>query len=136
MRYERSSRHGPIGSPLLSRLYFVMVGLILAANRVANIAGASGHYRSTWSPSSPRPLNLAPTSFDVGPVDGRVVLQGRVEDVAPEISADAYFLDPPYMKRQYAANYHILETLTAPRINPTQSGSVVFGIGGGWDLQL
>ena len=40
-----------------------------------------------------------------------MVLQGPVEEVASEIPADACYLDPPYMKRQYAANYHILETL-------------------------
>ncbi|MCZ5120468.1 DNA adenine methylase [Escherichia coli] len=28
-----------------------------------------------------------------------------------QIQCDLCYIDPPYMKRQYAANYHILETL-------------------------
>jgi adenine-specific DNA-methyltransferase len=85
--------------------------LVLAANRVANIAGTYGHFRSSWSSSALRSIELTPTHFDSGPTTGHIVMQGRVEDVASEISADACYLDPPYMKRQYAANYHILETL-------------------------
>lgn len=85
--------------------------LVLAANRVANIAGTYGHYLSTWSASATRPIELRATSFELGPTDGHVVMQGAVEEIGSEISADACYLDPPYMKRQYAANYHILETL-------------------------
>jgi adenine-specific DNA-methyltransferase len=85
--------------------------LVLAANRVANIAGTYGHFRSRWSPAALRPLELLPTHPDKGSTDGHLVMQGPVEEVASEIQADACYLDPPYMKRQYAANYHILETL-------------------------
>jgi adenine-specific DNA-methyltransferase len=31
--------------------------------------------------------------------------------VAETVRADAFYLDPPYTKRQYAGNYHIPETL-------------------------
>ncbi len=85
--------------------------LVLAANRVANIAGTYGHYRSTWSTSATHDMELRMSTFDPGPTEGHVVMQGAVEDIASEISAAACYLDPPYMKRQYAANYHILETL-------------------------
>lgn len=85
--------------------------LVLAANRVANIAGTYGHYRSTWSTSATRHVELRTTTFDSGPTEGHVVMQGAVEELASEVIAAACYLDPPYMKRQYAANYHILETL-------------------------
>jgi adenine-specific DNA-methyltransferase len=85
--------------------------LVLATNRVANIAGTYGHYRSTWSVSATRDIELRATAFEPGSVEGHVVMQGAVEEIASEISATACYLDPPYMKRQYAANYHILETL-------------------------
>jgi adenine-specific DNA-methyltransferase len=84
---------------------------VLAVNRVANIAGTYGHYRSTWAPGSLRPLTLTPTEFDPTGSTDHVVMQGAVELLAPEITADACYLDPPYMKRQYAANYHLLETI-------------------------
>ena len=40
-----------------------------------------------------------------------MVLKGYAEDLASSIACDVCYIDPPYMKRQYAANYHILETL-------------------------
>ena len=36
---------------------------------------------------------------------------GFAEELASRITADLCYIDPPYMKRQYAANYHILETI-------------------------
>jgi adenine-specific DNA-methyltransferase len=85
--------------------------LILAANRVANIAGTYGHFRSEWSESALLPLRLQPADITWGyPTDHRV-LQGPAEKLAKSISADLCYIDPPYMKRQYAANYHIIETL-------------------------
>ena len=38
-------------------------------------------------------------------------IRGQAETVAPLIEADLCYIDPPYMKRQYAANYHIIETI-------------------------
>lgn len=85
--------------------------LILAANRVANIAGTYGHFRSSWSNGSSGALELLPTIFAREGSIHHEVLQGRAEDIARHISADICYIDPPYMKRQYAANYHIIETL-------------------------
>lgn len=99
--------------PLLTDLEASLLhhDLVLAANRIANIAGTYGHYRSTWTAGALRDIALGPTAFEPGATAGHVVLQGAVEEIASEITADACYLDPPYMKRQYAANYHILETL-------------------------
>jgi adenine-specific DNA-methyltransferase len=85
--------------------------LVLAANRIANIAGTYGHFRSKWNAQALRPLQLTATAFEPGPVRGHRVDQGRVEDIARRIDVDVCYLDPPYTKRQYAANYHVLETL-------------------------
>lgn len=84
--------------------------LIMAVNRVANIAGTYGHFRSTFSESALRRLELRATRFEHGSVRHQV-FQGRAEDIAQVVSADLCYLDPPYMKRQYAANYHLIETL-------------------------
>lgn len=85
--------------------------LVLAGNRVANIAGTYGHFRSKWSTSSTAPLVLTPTPFDTRGTTDHVVKQGPAERIARDVSADLCYLDPPYTKRQYAANYHIPETL-------------------------
>jgi adenine-specific DNA-methyltransferase len=86
--------------------------LVLAANKVANIAGTYGHFRSTWTNGSQNPLTLEPSNFIFGyRTDHMVLPAGPAEKAASQLTADLCYLDPPYMKRQYAANYHILETL-------------------------
>lgn len=86
--------------------------LIMAVNDAANIAGTYGHYLSRLVERAKSPLELRPTPIDL-PEDGRrhTVLKGYAEDLASSITCDLCYIDPPYMKRQYAANYHILETL-------------------------
>lgn len=86
--------------------------LIMAANDVANIAGTYGHYLSRLVTRAKSPLKLVPSSFSDAYEDNQhKVYQGYAEDVAKEIVCDLCYIDPPYMKRQYAANYHILETI-------------------------
>ncbi len=85
--------------------------LILATNRVANIAGTYGHYRSKWCNGSLSRLTLLPTDFVWGFSCDHVVLQGPAEFVSQGLKADLCYIDPPYMKRQYAANYHLIETI-------------------------
>lgn len=85
--------------------------LVLASNRVANIAGTYGHHRSKWGTSALASLELRPTALLNGHRTDHVVYQGPAETVAPLIEADLCYIDPPYMKRQYAANYHIIETI-------------------------
>lgn len=85
--------------------------LILAANRTANIAGTYGHFRSKWSNGSVSPIGLRLSEIDCDFPTNHVVMQGAAENIAHEIDADLCYIDPPYMKRQYAANYHIIETI-------------------------
>jgi len=86
--------------------------LIMASNDVANIAGTYGHYLSKTVARASVPVELTPTALLL--LDDKMkhtVLQGSAEEVAGKISCDLCYIDPPYMKRQYAANYHLLETL-------------------------
>lgn len=85
--------------------------LVLAVNRVANIAGTYGHFRSSLSGAALKSLKLSPSQFSSRNVDGHRVALGRIEDILPDLDVGIVYLDPPYMKRQYAANYHVLETL-------------------------
>ena len=84
--------------------------LLLSTNKVANISGTYGFFRKTLSRAALRPMVFEPFDFERTPGEHRV-LQGSVEELAPLLTTDAVYLDPPYMKRQYAGNYHILETL-------------------------
>jgi len=86
--------------------------LIMASNDVANIAGTYGHYLSKLIGRAKVPLEIRPTSlFLMDDAGKHTVLQGYAEKIAGQIKCDLCYVDPPYMKRQYAANYHILETL-------------------------
>jgi len=86
--------------------------LVMAANDVANIAGTYGHYLSKTVGRAADKLIMQPTNLLLKEDLGRhKALCGYAERVASEIKCDVCYIDPPYMKRQYAANYHILETL-------------------------
>ena len=103
--------------------------LVLAANAVANIAGTYGHFRSSWSAGALRSIRLKRAKFETGATD-HIVLKGPAEEIACNLSADLCYLDPPYMKRQYAANYHLIETI-ARGDEPASIG--VSGLRDWWD---
>lgn len=85
--------------------------LIMAANEVANISGTYGYFLSDFKKNSTDPLVLRAVALYPDNAEGHVVRLGFAENIAALITADLCYIDPPYMKRQYAANYHILETL-------------------------
>ena len=98
----------------------LLADLIGAANRVANIAGTYGCFLGgTTTPAAMRPLELVPSTLKDEPVDFAL----RIGDAAGVVttSADTLYLDPPYTKRQYAAYYHIPETI-AHEDEPTVGG--------------
>jgi adenine-specific DNA-methyltransferase len=88
---------------------FLIADLLGAANRVANTAGTYGCFLSTWQRQSLDRLELLPRLVPAG--------RGRVSASVGDAKAircsprDTVYLDPPYTKRQYAAYYHILETI-------------------------
>jgi adenine-specific DNA-methyltransferase len=48
---------------------------------------------------------------DSNNVDDHHIHLGYAEELADTLEGDICYIDPPYIKRQYAANYHVLETL-------------------------
>lgn len=86
--------------------------LIMAANDIANIAGTYGHYLARFGARAKDDIWLYPTKFsNKGVLKGHKVYKGYAEETAPKLIGDVCYIDPPYIKRQYAANYHILETI-------------------------
>lgn len=85
--------------------------LIMAVNEVANISGTYGHHLSQLKKNSLRTMVLKTQEIEVKNPRNHKVILGFAEDLAKDIKADLCYIDPPYMKRQYAANYHILETV-------------------------
>lgn len=85
--------------------------LIMAVNDVANISGTYGYFLSDFRSSACSDIVLKPAEIYTNNSIGHTVRIGFAEELAASISADLCYIDPPYMKRQYAANYHILETI-------------------------
>jgi adenine-specific DNA-methyltransferase len=89
----------------------VIADLLLATNRVANIAGTYGCFLARWSRQAQESLSIRTREL----FPHKVPLESSVLDVSDVQTApdDLVYLDPPYTKRQYAAYYHILETIAA-----------------------
>lgn len=89
----------------------LIADLLGAVNRCANIAGTYGCFLSKWTSQSKTRFALQARALKevASPVD---VVVGDVSNV-PVTDDDVVYLDPPYTKRQYAAYYHLLETVAA-----------------------
>lgn len=87
----------------------LIADVLSAANSVANIAGTYGCFMRNWLDGALKPVVFtARTLRDTSPPFE--VHNVEVLDV-PVAEADVVYFDPPYTKRQYAAYYHILETI-------------------------
>ena len=88
----------------------LMVDLMKAVNAVSNIAGTYGCYLKTWKIRAKNLLTLKASEI-VHSQRNHVVTCGDANQLAGEISYPIVYADPPYTKRQYAAYYHVLETI-------------------------
>jgi len=100
----------------------LLSSLVDAVGRVSNIAGTYGCYLKEWKPRALHPLCLRPVRPGSGRSVGHRVTRGDAVLAAAESSADLTYADPPYTKRQYAAYYHVLETIVLDD-EPTVTGS-------------
>lgn len=89
----------------------LVADLIRAASGVSNVAGTYGCYLKAWKQRARNPLVLWPSTFVTGQDCGHRLFSMDAESVASEVSASIFYADPPYTKRQYAAYYHVLETI-------------------------
>ena len=87
----------------------LIADLLLAANGVANIAGTYGCFMREFLAAALRPLTLRARTLETHV--GRVEVFNTDVAMLPALRDDVAYLDPPYTKRQYAAYYHILETI-------------------------
>ena len=100
----------------------LIADLMGAANRIANTAGTYGCFLSRWQRQSLIDLELVPRIIPETAPAATMTTTDALELVCePE---DTVYFDPPYTKRQYAAYYHILETIAVG------DEPVVEGVGG------
>lgn len=86
--------------------------LVEAVNAVSNIAGTYGCYMKHWKRRAKKPLTLSPLSLSAGGLPAaRHAVSQEDAAAAAAVEATVAYADPPYTKRQYAAYYHVLETI-------------------------
>lgn len=99
--------------------YCLLCSLLESIDKVANTASVYGAFLKELKKSALKPLQLLPAELIVNEQD-HLVLNDDANKVAAENAVDVLYLDPPYNQRQYATNYHLLETIAkndAPEIH-------------------
>ncbi len=89
----------------------LLATLVDAVMRVSNTAGTYGCYLKRWKRCALDPLTLQSRSLPDHDRFGHRVTCDDAIAVAAEGDVDVLYADPPYTKRQYAAYYHVLETI-------------------------
>jgi len=90
--------------------YFLITSLIESIDKYANTASVYGAYLKQLKKSAQNKLILKPAELIVND-QNHEVFNEDINAVAEKIRGDILYLDPPYNERQYATNYHLLETI-------------------------
>ena len=89
---------------------YLIASLIEAVPFVSNTTGTYGAYLKKWDKRALKPLVLADHEI----FDNGLVNKSFCEDannLIKKLEGDIIYIDPPYNRRQYGSNYHVLETI-------------------------
>ncbi|NBR95045.1 MAG: modification methylase [Proteobacteria bacterium] len=100
--------------------YFLLATLLENADKVANTASVYGAFLKQLKKSAQQKFLMKPASFVLSG-NNHIVYNENIETLIDQVEGDVLYLDPPYNQRQYASNYHLLETI-AKYDNPTIAG--------------
>ena len=90
--------------------YVLLAALLEAVPGVSNTSGTYAAFLKFWESRSQKTLTLMPPHL-LQSTETHRVFQGDAAALASHLKCDVLYLDPPYNARQYAPNYHILETV-------------------------
>lgn len=90
--------------------YYLLDSLIQAIPYVSNITGTYGAYLKNWDKRAYKSLELIPSLIKDNGQDNQALHEDAVM-LSKKISGDILYIDTPYNNRQYAPNYHVLETI-------------------------
>jgi len=90
--------------------FILLTSLIDAADFVANISGTYGAFLKIWRSMALKPLTLLSPKLIESNIEHEIYLEDA-NKLIRDIKCDVLYLDPPYNTRQYAPNFHILETI-------------------------
>lgn len=94
-----------------SDLHLLLSALINAADKRANISGTYGAYLKRWQSNTEGDLTLVIPEVSSSRTKGHRVFQEDSNDLIRKLRGDVLYIDPPYNRRQYAANYHVLDII-------------------------
>jgi len=87
--------------------FYLLTCLLLASDRVANIASVYGAYLKQFKKSALKPLQINSLHVETK-VNSNKVYNEDVNTLILKEKFDIVYLDPPYNARQYSKNYHVL----------------------------
>ena len=90
--------------------YFLLATLIETIDKRANTASVYGAFLKQLKKTAQIPFVLKPAELIVNDQEHQVFNED-INDLVNKIKGDILYLDPPYNHRQYATNYHLLETV-------------------------
>ncbi len=90
--------------------FFLIASLLEAIDKRANTASVYGAFLKQTKKSAQIDMVMNPAKLIINDT-GHQVFNEDVNELVKKISGDIMYLDPPYNHRQYATNYHVLETV-------------------------
>lgn len=91
--------------------YFLLASLLESIDKLANTASVYGAFLKKIKPSAAHSLVLQAAEHSLGNGKHQVYC-GDSNKLVASMPCDVLYLDPPYNHRQYAPNYHLLETIS------------------------
>ena len=90
--------------------YFLLASLIESIDKYANTASVYGAFLKHLKKSAQKSFELKPAEMIINDLKHKVFNED-INQLVKRVKGDILYLDPPYNHRQYASNYHILETI-------------------------
>lgn len=91
---------------------YLLTSLIQAIPYRSNITGTYGAYLKNWDKRALKPLTLKKVEI-IDNKKSNLSFNENANDLVKRIKSDIAYIDPPYNKRQYAPNYHVLENIAS-----------------------
>lgn len=91
--------------------YYLLAGLIEGVPYVSNITGTYGAYLKKWDKRAYKDFEMIRLDVEDNGCCNKCYNMDANQLIS-KIEGDILYLDPPYNTRQYASNYHLLETIS------------------------
>ncbi len=90
--------------------FFLIASLLEVVDKHANTASVYGAFLKNLKSAAQKKFDFVPAKLIINDQE-HAVYNSNANELIKNISPDILYLDPPYNERQYASNYHLLETI-------------------------